>query len=271
MLKLIKTEWLKIKYYPAFWWIIGITALSYPGINYIMLNIHQAATSKKDMTGSMAKMLIGNPFSFPEVWQTVAYFSSWFIFIPAIVVIMLITNEYTYKTHRQNIIDGWSRKQFLWSKLLDVMIIAVLVSLLYYIVSLIIGNTNTTAEDKPGDSKFYFTGLFLLQTFSQLSIAFTIGFLLRKSFIALSIFIFYFLILEPILVKLMALKLNDLGRFLPFEISDRMIPIPAFMARFDKSKYDAAFAAIGQHTIYTLLFTATLWGFCFWLNKKRDL
>ena len=32
---LIRTEWLKMRKYNAFWWIMGITALSYPGINYI--------------------------------------------------------------------------------------------------------------------------------------------------------------------------------------------------------------------------------------------
>ncbi|MFK5098226.1 hypothetical protein, partial [Klebsiella pneumoniae] len=76
------------------------------------------------MANNIAKLLLGNPFVFPEVWQTVAYFSSFFVLLPSILVIMLVTNEYTYKTHRQNIIDGWSRNEFLLSKLIDVAIIS---------------------------------------------------------------------------------------------------------------------------------------------------
>jgi len=46
-MNLLKTEWLKIKKYPAFWGIIAITALSYPGINYIFLHVYQNLTEKK--------------------------------------------------------------------------------------------------------------------------------------------------------------------------------------------------------------------------------
>ena len=136
MIKLIKTEWLKMRKYTAFWWIMGLTALAYPGINYAFYMVYDDLMNKPTQASKMAKMLIGNPFTFPEVWHTVAYFSSWFVFIPAVVVIMFISNEYSFKTHRQNIIDGWSRKQFITSKLMDVMIISLLISVLYIIVCL---------------------------------------------------------------------------------------------------------------------------------------
>ncbi|HEY2722774.1 MAG TPA: ABC transporter permease, partial [Chitinophagaceae bacterium] len=132
MMNLLKTEWLKIKKYPAFWWIIGITALSYPGINFITYNGYQNLVHRKDQGGKIAQFVLGNPFTFPEVWHTVAYFSTWFVFIPSVVVIMLITNEYTYKTNRQNIIDGWGRSEFMFSKLIDVLIVTLLISILCF-------------------------------------------------------------------------------------------------------------------------------------------
>ncbi|KAI9437918.1 hypothetical protein F5148DRAFT_1294067 [Russula earlei] len=130
-MELIKIEWLKIKKYPAFWWMLGIVALTYPGINLMFYNIFLTITTRKDMTGAIAKQLIGNPFAFPEVWHSVAFFSSIFVVIPAILVIMIITNEYQYRTHRQNIIDGWSRNQFMTSKMMDVAIITVVVTIAY--------------------------------------------------------------------------------------------------------------------------------------------
>src|SRR5215212_1722701 len=169
MSSLLKTEWLKIKGYPAFWWMLGIVALSYPGMNYaIYVNGYKDQLSDKTM-GPILQML-PNPFTFPGAWQTVAFISSLFVFLPSVVVIMFITNEYTYKTHRQNIIDGWSRKQFMTAKLIDVLIVSLLVSLVYVIVALVIGFVSSSSGSAWDETKYI--GLFALQTFAQLSLAF---------------------------------------------------------------------------------------------------
>jgi ABC-2 type transport system permease protein len=270
MMQIVRTEWLKIKKYPAFWWIIGLTALSYPGINYIFYDSYQELLSRNNQAATITRALVGNPFGLPEAWHTVAFFSSLFVFIPAVVIIMLVTNEYNYKTHRQNIIDGWSRAQFMTAKLIDVLLISLLITLLYVVVTVVIG----TANSGKGSNQFslaYYTALFALQTISQLSVAFLIGFLLRRAFIALGIFIFYFLILENILVGLGKKYTNDLGRFLPIELSDRLIPLPTFLGKFDKESYDRSLAAINTHIIYTIIFTFLVWLLCFWINKRRDL
>ena len=271
MTTLIRTEWLKMKKYNAFWWILGITALSYPGINYIFYMVYDNITNQPSQTGQLARMVIGDPFAFPEVWHTVAYFSSWFIFIPAVIVIMFITNEYTFKTHRQNIIDGWSRSQFISSKLIDVLLVTLMITILYFAVSMVAGFTNQTRLIQDTWTQVYYIGLFALQTFAQLSIAFLIGFLVRKAFIALGIFLFYFMIFEPIIVGLLKVYGNDNGRFMPLEISDRMIPVPAFLGKIDIDSYNKSLAAIQQHVIFTVIITAIIWGICYRVNNKRDL
>jgi ABC-type transport system involved in multi-copper enzyme maturation permease subunit len=268
---LIYTEWLKIKKYKAFWWLLGITALTYPGINYIFYNIYDELMHNESKAAQVAKMVIGSPFAFPEVWHTVAYGSSMFTFIPAVLVIMFITNEYTYKTHRQNVIDGWSRTQFLTSKMINVFITSLVITALYILVTLVIGLVNS--EDQTGEvfDGLKYAGLFALQTFAQLSIAFLVGFLVRKAFISLGIFIFYFLILEPIAVAFGRVKLNDSLRFLPLEISDRIVPIPAFIGRFNTAAYQRAIDAINLHVLLTIVVTSLIWWLCFWINSKRDL
>ena len=79
MFSLIKIEWLKIKKYPAFWWMLGIVALTYPGVNTMFYYIYLDIANGKDMARNVAKMLLGNPFAFPETWHSVAYFSSFFV------------------------------------------------------------------------------------------------------------------------------------------------------------------------------------------------
>ncbi len=271
MTTLINTEWLKLRKYKAFWWMAGIITLSYPGINYLFYQLYKTLINKPGATGKMVTMLVGNPFSFPEVWHTVAYASSIFVFIPSLVVIMFITNEYTYKTHRQNVIDGWSRNQFLSAKLLNVLMISLLTTLLFAVVAIVIGSINK-GEDSGNvweNSKYIF--LFALQSFTQLSIAFFIAFLARKAFIALGIFLFYFIILEPIIVGVAKVKANDIGRFMPLEISDRLVPVPAFLGRLDEKGYKSMMAAINEHVIYSLIVVAIVWSLCYWLNSKRDL
>lgn len=268
---LVRTEWLKMRKYNAFWWIMGITALSYPGINYMFYFAYQELIGQPSQMSQYAKLAIGNPFTFPEVWHTVAFFSSCFVFIPAVVVIMLISNEYTFKTHRQNIIDGWSRSQFVTSKLMDVLIISAIITILYFVVALLTGlaNQERLIQDTWGESKYIL--LFGLQTFAQLSIAFLVGFLIRKAFLALGVFLFYYIVLENIITGLFRWKESEVGHYMPLEISDRMIPKPAFVGKLDIEAYNRSIAAIPQHVILTVILTALIWAICYRVNNKKDL
>lgn len=271
MMNLLRTEWLKVKRYPAFWLIMGLTALSYPGITLIFQSIYSDAIHRKNQTSQVLKMLMGNPFKIPEAWHTIAYSSSLFVFIPAVVVIMFITNEYTYKTLRQNVIDGWSRNQFMLAKMLDVFMVTLLVTLLYVIITLIVSFTNPANPFASAWDQSYYIGLFALQTFSQLSIAFLVGFLVRKAFISLGVFLFYFLVLENVLVGWWRYKGFMAYKYLPLEISDRMIAPPAFFRSLNPEAYKQQLAEINYHVLYTILLTAIIWFLCFKVNNRRDV
>lgn len=269
MAHLLKTEWFKMKKYPAFWWMLGIVALSYPGMNYaIYVNGYKDQLNDKSV-GPILRLL-PDPFTFPAVWQTVAFISSLFVFLPSIVVIMFITNEYAYKTHRQNIIDGWSRNNFMMSKLIDVVIVAVLVTVLYIITAFVIGtvNSHNTAENIWNGTRYI--GLFLLQLFAQLSLALLIALLVRKAFIALGVFLFYYFPLEPILVQLAKKYANGIGEYLPLEISDRLIPYPRWFVR-DENEWKSMIRESTIHVGYTFLLLVITWSLCFLINRKRDL
>ena len=88
------------------------------------------------------------------------------------------------------------------------------------------------------------------------------GFLLKRAFIAMALLIFYYLVIENILVGFAGSKLHDIGRFLPFEVSDRMIPAPGFFSRFgeDMQKaYELTMSKIPEHTLFTLILTIAIW------------
>lgn len=269
MSSLLKTEWLKIRKYPAFWWMIVIVAVAYPGMNYMLYRNGYLDNLNDKTMGPLLRML-PNPFAFPTAWQTVAFVSSIFIFLPAVIVIMFITNEYTYKTHRQNIIDGWSRRDFMTSKLIDVLIVSMFVTLLYVLTTMVIGSVNSTEKDGNIWEGTRYIWLFFLQTFSQLSIALMIAFLVRKAFLALGIFLFYFFPLEPILVAAGKEWVNDAGEYLPLEIADRLIPFPRWVIK-EEAEWQELLAQSDRHVLYTIILLIITWSFCFWYNKKRDL
>lgn len=274
MLSLLKIEWLKIKNYPAFWWMLVIVLLTYPGINIGFFYIYEDITTGKDIANQLARTFLGNPYAFPETWHTVAYFSSHFIFLPAILVIMLVTNEYNFKTNRQNIIDGWSRSEFISSKLIDVLIISFIATFVYFLVALGFGFKADPNNWSRCFEQLYYVPLFYVQIFSQLSIAFLLGYFVRKAFIALGIFIFYNLIVENILVGYLTLKKIPITGFLPFEVSDRILVLPAFISNLGvdaKSKYQASLEIVPQQVLYSLIFTAIIWGICYKVHQKRDI
>ena len=84
-----------------------------------------------------------------------------------------------------------------------------------------------------------------------------------------------YLIIENIGVSWFKYKVgNDIGRFLPFEISDRIVPPPAFIGNFGKDAkagYEKAVAAVPEHVIMTIILTAVIWIICYRVHKKRDL
>ena len=273
---IIKTEWLKLKHYKAFWLLIFVTAISYPGINGIAYYAFKDSIDAKSQSGQLVKMLLGNPFAFPQSFHTTAYLSSFFTFIPAIVVIMLVTNEYMFKTHRQNIIDGWKKNTFIWGKFISVVLVTMIVTIFYLAVASFVGVLAT--KEMSGVNVFekaQYIGLFSLQVFCQLSIAFLLGLLIRKAFIAYGIYIFYSFILENILSGFFRLKSKkwgiDYGHYLPFEISDRLIPLPPSIGKFNAADNQLAIAAINNHVVYTIVLTAFVWLLSFYIFKKRDL
>lgn len=274
MISLIKVEWLKLRKYKAFWWMLGIVILTYPSINLLFQKVYESITDRKSVEAELLKTLIGNPFAFPEVWHSVAYFSSWLLIVPAILIIMIIANEYTYKTNRQNIIDGWTRNEFIISKLLDVLIITVIITVVYTIIAAFFGiSYSSEFQITRWDEQIQYIFLFFLQTFAQLSIAFFVGFILKRSFIALGVFLFYLMVVEPILSSVIKyyFKLPTIAGLLPLKISDKLIPPAAFLGKFDKEAYEQSLADINLHILYTCILTSAIWYFCIRIYQKRDL
>lgn len=268
------TEWLKVRRYWAFWGILALVLIAYPGIVYLFYTGYQDIRGTNRQVEMLLKFAVGSPFAFPEVWHTIAYISSFLVFIPSVLVIMLITNEYQYRTQRQNILDGWSRDQFLWAKVLDIALLSLLVTGVYAWVVLITGAVNPEIALAGVQEKAYFIGLFALITFNQLSLAFLFGFLIKRALLALGFFLFYFLIPENILIQLSRWRWHtgNWYHYLPLEASDRLIPPPPYLGEFtNPGDYKNMMGSIPTHLAISIGYTVLIWVFCFWWLRRKDL
>lgn len=216
----LRIEWLKLKYYRTFWILVSIIVVCIPAFNYVVYDITENSFPK--MNG---KSLLGSPFSFPNVWMTVPYNASIMIFIPAILIITLFTNEYAYRTHRQNIIDGWSRSQFILIKLAEVFILAIFITGITGLTCLYFGFiTRTGINPKAGWAELRYILYFFVETLDYSLIAVLFAILIRRAGLAMGIF-FLYMIVEQFVVVIGRNKYHvKWVDYLPEEVSDRLIP-----------------------------------------------
>ena len=78
-------------------------------------------------------------FNFPYIWHFNTYIASILKFFLAIVIVSMMANEYSYGTLKQNLIDGLSKKEFVLSKFLTVLVFAASSTIFIFIMSLILG------------------------------------------------------------------------------------------------------------------------------------
>ncbi|MBN8834644.1 MAG: hypothetical protein ABS68_12670 [Niastella sp. SCN 39-18] len=230
MKKLLAIEWLKIKDYNAFK-VIGILFIL--GVflaNYIVYSVNKNIVGEMGQAG---KMISFKPYDFVNTWQTTSYVTGYILIIPALLLIILITNEFSFRTSRQNIIDGWSRNQFIHVKLMQAFLIAVASTILVMITGFLFGLFSGTAISF---SRFSSIVFFFLKAFTYNTLAVFISVWVRKTGFAIGLY-FIYLGAENIisqLLDILSIKLKkdgvgdfgNLGDLLPMNASDGLLAFP---------------------------------------------
>lgn len=222
MLQLLKVEWMKVKNYTTFWVLSILYLVSIYGATYISHLIYE---SKPKNDNGMSTSFIGKPFDFPDIWHMVSYVSSFLMFLPGLLIIISVTNEYSFKTHRQNVIDGWSRKQFINVKIALAAIVSIVATITVFIVAIIFGLQEGTTFSF---EKVEYVGYFFIQAFSYCMFALLLSVLFRRAAIAIGVFFLYSTIIENLLAGLLNKYADNIGRYLPLETTDNLIRIPVF-------------------------------------------
>ena len=226
MLSLFKIEWLKIKTYRTFWILFLGFMVFYPVAFYFSAyKFMERLSASESMQERMLKSLMGSPFIFPKVWLAASWMGGLFFVLIGMLFILLITNEVQYRTHRQNIIDGWSRMDFLKAKF-SLLIFFVLVSTaLVFIMGLLVGAVYSSSMSDMTDG-IYYVGYFMLMATLYLMLAYLVSILVKRTGLSIIIYFAIVCIVDNVLWLIFTLKGSQLGYFMPLEAADSLVPNP---------------------------------------------
>jgi ABC-type transport system involved in multi-copper enzyme maturation permease subunit len=224
-------------------------------------------------------------FNFPFIWHFNTYIAAILKFFLAIVIVSMMANEYSYGTLKQNLIDGMSKKEFVLSKFLTVVLFAFVSTFFVFIMSLILGYSFSSYTEL----SIVFSDMdYLLAYFVKLvgffSFCLFLGVLVKRSAFAIG-FLFVWNIIEGIANGILTFKVfpksntaSQITQFFPLESMSILIVEPITRLSVIKNiqtavgdtnvkDYSVHFSSIFIVLVWTTLFIFLSYK----IIKKRDL
>ena len=224
-------------------------------------------------------------FNFPYIWHFNTYVADFLKFFLAIVIVSMIANEYSYGTLKQNLIDGMSKKEFVLSKFLTVVLFATVSTVFVFIMTLILGYSfSSYTEFSIVFSELDYLIAYFVKLIGFFSICLFLGILVKRSAFAIG-FLFVWYILEAIVRGILAFVIfpgsdtsKSISQFFPLESMSNLIIEP--ITRTSMVKNIGTQMGVENTTDYSVHFSSILivlvWVVIFMLMsykilKKRDL
>ena len=217
MRKLFKIELIKTINYVSFKVIIAL--------HFILFLLVIFVASQVDV--SVPGFRMKNLFQFPHVWSSFAWVASWFNLLLAIILMVLVGNEYSFKTFRQHVMNGLGRYDLVMGKGIVIVLISIyglLLVLLSGAVSGIIFTKNIDFSDI--FQKAYVLAVYFIQAVGYMTLGFLIAVLFRNTALSIVMFLLYFIFIEPILRKFFP---QDVRQYFPVRIISNLTPMPEFL------------------------------------------
>lgn len=233
MIELLKIEWLKLKNYTAFKVLAIFFALGVVAVNYVIYLINREVVEEVAKQAPVAGVITLAPYSFDMTWHTTSYAAGCILILPAMLLAILITNEYGYKTHRQNIIDGLTRQQFIGVKLMLALIFALAATVLVFLTALLFGSFSGTSFSF---NRIENVGYFFLKALTYNLFAVLISVLVKRTGFAIGVLFIYMggenFASQALWAFSIYLKQNkntdvsNLGDYLPLNAADGLLEFP---------------------------------------------
>lgn len=278
MLRLLTIEFHKLKHNRA----SKVLSIIYFGL---LTSIALIAAIKFDIGPVKFHLADQGIFNFPYIWHFNTYIAAILKFFLLLVIVSMMANEYSYKTLKQNLIDGLSKKEFILSKFYTVIAFAFASTLFVFVVSLILGLIYSDFNELSiifSDLEYLFA--FFIKLVGFFSFGLFLGILIKRSAFAVGAMIVWVFI-ENLIYGLLGWKFvsswdiaQSIKNFLPLEAMTNLIKEPFTRLGAVKSvasqigenftkDYSVGFINILIVLVWTFVFVYL----SYYLLKKRDL
>lgn len=281
MFRLLSIEFHKLKYNRA----SKVLSIIYFGL---LTSIALIAAIKFEFGNFKLHLAEAGIFNFPYIWHFNTFIAAILKFFLLLVIVSMMSNEYSYKTLKQNLIDGLSKKEFILSKFYTVIAFSLISTVFVFVVSLILGLFYSDYNE----FSIIFSDLeYLIAFFVKLlgffSFGLFLGILIKRSAFAVAGMLVWFIgesIFKGYLYwffrgeKIPSEKVDSIMQFLPLEAMSNLIKEPfsklgavrsaanTMGEAFTKS-YDVEFLTILIVLFWTFIFIFSSYK----LLEKRDL
>lgn len=267
MIRLLQIEWIKLRSYKPFWILSGLyffgLLMVFLGGKFFLLWLESRGAEFEGIKPTMLPI-----YDFDDIWHNVTYIASLVKVVPAFIFLIMITNEYSYKTLRQNIIDGMTRKEFLFSKLLLAFIYSVVSMLFIFSVGLIIGLLYSPVKDLA--SIFGHADFLLahgLEMFTFFSFTLLLSITIRRTGFALVLLLIYSMMLEPLFALYIGYKFDGPEIFFPIKSINLLIDNPFTKYFLMETQQHIQLATVAIAVAWATIFNVG----SYQILRKRDL
>ncbi len=224
-------------------------------------------------------------FNFPFIWHFNTYIAALLKLFLAIVIVSMVSNEYSNRTLKQNLIDGLSKREFILSKFLTVILFAFISTVFLFIVSIILGYS---FSDFIEFSIVFSDMEYLLAYFIKLTAFFSfclfLGILVKRSAFALG-FLFIWWVLENILNGILTWRIfrdsniaENIMQFFPLASMSNLVVEPFSRLSFIQtaatqlgSEFEKDYSVHWYQLLIVIIWTLLFLFFSYRLLQKRDL
>ncbi len=256
-MKLLRIELHKILYCRTAWVILALFA----GLLVLILYSSSHVTINGEQMGYEL-------YKLPSFWRTLTYTASFFNLLFGILVIVLVTDEYTFRTFRQQVIDGLSRAELVLAKFYLILGLATIGTLFLLGLGLYFGLLYTP-NVKIADvfAKIDALPYYFIQAVGYMVLAMFFALLIRKSGMAIVAFIAYSQIVEPIIHFRLP---DEVDKYMPIKLFKSLTPMPG-QNLLDQITTPTDMIAQQLAAPIALAYIGLLLIFCYTLLKMRDL
>lgn len=253
-LNLLKIDLKKLTSYRTFWVVCGL----------YFITLAFATASGMEFLKWMARTFEGFGqsinikriplYHFPDVWLNLLWFSGLFKIVLAIMTVISITNEYQYRTLRQNVIDGLSRWEFLQSKILTNVLLSLLSVAMIFVIAFVTGLIYSPEVNWSyvfADMEFLVA--YFLEVFAFLSYALMLGILVQRSGLTIILLLLSNMI-EAIIRENIDEEVPWLIKFFPMESISNLVPLPYARYAFQEIRDYLTVSSIAIALGWTIIF-----------------